>query len=217
VTEFAAARAHMIDCQLRPSEVNDERVIAAIDAVARELFVPKAKRSFAYVDEDIAVSDSRYLMEPMVFARLLVAANIQSDELVLDVACATGYSTAVISHLADAVVGLEEDEAFITSAEKRLGELEVMNAAIVKGDPKAGVAKQGPFDVIMIEGAVSEVPDALIKQLKDGGRLLCVKMHRGVGRAHIVTMNSDIPAARDLFDANIPMLPGFEAKESFQF
>ncbi|MEX0299274.1 MAG: protein-L-isoaspartate O-methyltransferase [Kordiimonas sp.] len=217
MSDFAAARTHMIDGQLRPNEVNDERIIAAIAAVPREQFVPKAKRSIAYVDEDIAVTDTRYLMEPVVFARLLVAANIKSSDLVLDIGCATGYSSAVIAGLADAVVALEEDEALADAAESKLSEQDIMNVAVVKGSLQDGVAKQGPFDVIYLQGAVDDIPSKLVKQLKEGGRLVCVKLEGGVGRAHIVENNEGEVTGRNIFDANVQQLPGFEKESSFVF
>ncbi|WP_417457396.1 protein-L-isoaspartate O-methyltransferase family protein [Kordiimonas sp.] len=217
MTESALARSHMIDCQLRVNEMNDERVIDAVRAVPRELFVPKAKRSVAYVDEDLPIGNGRYLMEPMVFARLLGEAQIGPKDLVLDIGCATGYSAAVMAGLADAVVALEADADLVKLAEKKLASLEIMNVAVVQGAHAAGVAKQGPFDVIVLEGAVEEVPAALIKQLKDGGRLLCVKLDGGQGRAHIVTMKAGIATAMDLFDANIQPLPGFEKEAGFVF
>jgi protein-L-isoaspartate(D-aspartate) O-methyltransferase len=217
VSDFATARASMIDCQLRPNEVNDDRIISAIRAIPREAFVPKAKRSIAYVDEDIAVCDGRYLMEPVIFARLLVAADIKASDLVLDIGCATGYSSAVIAGLCDAVVALEEHDELAQMAEKKLAEQDIMNVAVVKGDLTKGVAKQGPYDVIYIEGAVDEVPAALVKQLKEGGRLLCVLLEGGVGRGHIIEMKDGIPAGRNLFDANVEPLVGFQKAEGFVF
>ncbi len=217
MSEYSVARTHMIDGQLRPNEVNDERIIDAINAVPREKFVPKTKRDVAYVDEDIAVGEGRFLIEPMIFGRMLVAANIQASDLVLDIGCATGYSAAVMSHLSDAVVALEENEGLADIAEKRLTELEIMNTAVVKGALGSGVSRQGPYDVIFMGGAVEDIPMTVIRQLKEGGRLICVKTVNGVGRGHVVTMRNGIPAGRDLFDANIAKLPGFEAPMGFEF
>lgn len=217
MTESAVARTYMIDCQLRPSEVNDERIIAAIENVARELFVPKAKRSIAYVDEDLEIGEGRYLMEPMVFARLVTAAGVQETDVVLDVGCATGYSSAVLAGLAEAVVALEENEKLAAAAEKKLSDQDVMNVAVVKGRLRDGVAKQGPFDVIILEGAVEEIPAGLVKQLRDGGRLVCVKLEGGVGRAHILEKEEGVVSGRNLFDAHIQPLPGFEAEKGFVF
>ena len=217
MSDFATARASMIDCQLRPNDVNDETLITAIDAVPRELFVPKAKRSIAYVDEDIEVADGRFVMEPVTFARLLAAAGIKKSDLVLDIGCTTGYSAAVIAGLADAVVAVENDETFVASAEKTLSTLEVMNVAVVQGALNEGVAKQGPFDVIVLEGCVPEVPAKLTKQLKEGGRLVCVRLEGGVGRGHIIENRDGECAGRNLFDANVEALPGFEKEKSFVF
>ncbi|MFC3051327.1 protein-L-isoaspartate O-methyltransferase family protein [Kordiimonas pumila] len=217
MSDFQAARTHMIDCQLRPNEVNDERIIQAINSIPRENFVPKSKRAIAYVDEDLEVVKGRYLMEPVIFARLLVVANIQPTDLVLDVGCVTGYSTAVMAALADAVVAVEQDEKLASMAEEKLSGLEIMNVAVVTGTLSEGVAKQGPYDVIFIEGAVEDVPSKLVKQLKEGGRLVCVKMFGGVGRGHVIEMKNGEPAVRNLFDANVQQLPGFSLKKEFVF
>ena len=218
MTDFATARTHMIDGQLRPNEVNDERVLDAIRSVPREHFVPKAKRAVAYVDEDLDLGGGRFLMEPMIFAKLIVAADIRAGDLILDIGCASGYSSAVLAHLGDAVVALEEETELAGLAEKKLAELEVMNAAVVTGTLTAGVAKQGPYDVIFIEGAVEQVPPALIRQLKDGGRLVCVHREYGpVARGHLITMEAGVAAPQDLFDANVPVLPGFTKEQGFVF
>lgn len=215
--QATTARTHMIDCQLRPNEVNDERIISAIAAVPRENFVPKAKRSIAYMDEDLEICNGRFLMEPMIFGRLLVAADIKAGDLVLDVGCASGYSSAVLAGLADAVVALEEDGELASLAEKRLAEQDIMNVAVVKGGLAAGVAKQGPFDVIVLEGAVENVPAGLTNQLKEDGRLVCVKLEAGVGRGHIIEMHDGKPEGRNLFDANVQPLPGFQNEQGFVF
>lgn len=217
MSNFSIARTTMIDSQIRPSDVNDPRLLKAIGAVPRENFVPKAKRGTAYVDEDVALGEGRFLMEPMVFARLMDAAAITDSDVVLDIGGATGYSAAVISHLADAVVALESDAAMVTSAEKRLAEIEVVNVAVVEGELIAGVAKQGPFDVIFINGSVPKVPANLTKQLSDGGRLLCVIDDNGIGRARKITKVDGELVEQTLFDAYVEPVPGFEEKASFTF
>lgn len=215
--DSATALNHMIDCQLRPNEVNDERIIAAIAAVPRDIYVPKVKRPVAYVDEDITVGEGRFIMEPRVFARLMIAADIQSDDIVLDVGCATGYSSAVLAQLAEAVVAVEEIEAVALQAEKKLADNDIMNVAVVTSALRDGVAKQGPYDVIFLEGAVEDVPAKLLKQLKEGGRLVCVKVEAGVGRAHIIRKTEDGVSAQNLFDADVLPLPGFEKEQGFVF
>ncbi len=215
--DSSTALSHMIDCQLRPNEVNDERVISAISAVPREMFVPKAKRAIAYVDEDIAVGEGRFILEPRVFARLIMAADIQPSDIVLDVGCATGYSSAVLAQLAEAVVAVEENETIAGLAEKKLADQDVMNVAVVTCALCDGVAKQGPYDVIFLEGAVEEISTKLLKQLKEGGRLVCVKVEAGVGRAHIIRKTAEGFEDQNLFDADVLPLPGFEKAQGFVF
>lgn len=218
MTDYKVARTAMVDSQLRPNEVNDKAITEAMLTVPREQFVPKAKRAVAYVDEDIEVASGRYIMEPRVFGRLLAAAEVQSVDLVLDIGPATGYSSAVLSHLADAVVALESDADLAAGAEAKLAELEAVNVAVMTGDMTKGLAKQGPFDVIIMNGAVAEVPKALVKQLKEGGRLVCVVLEGGVGRARLVTKDAEgTVSSKNLFDASVALLPGFEKEEGFVF
>lgn len=207
----------MIDCQLRPNEVNDETIISVMAKTPREEFVPKSKRAIAYVDEDLEITEGRFLMEPVVFARLLVAAGVKPTDLVLHVGSGGGYGSAILAGLADAVVALEEDEKLVALAESRLSDQDIMNVAVVAGSHADGVSKQGPYDVIFIEGAVEMIPSKLVKQLKEGGRLVAVKFEGGVGRAHIVKMQDGKANAHNLFDANVERLPGFEEKEEFVF
>ena len=159
-----AARLAMIQSQVLPNKVTDERVTEAMNAVPRENFVPKPLRGVAYVDEDLSVGDGRYLMEPMVFARLLQSAIIKPSDVVLDVGCATGYSTAVLAQLAATVVALEENEELAERATEQLTALEVANAAVITAPLKAGYADQQPYDVIILNGSVADVPAALTSQ-----------------------------------------------------
>ena len=217
MTGTSQARTSMINSQLRPNRMNDEDIIHAIEGVKREEFVPKAMRGVAYVDDDIDIGDGRYLMEPMIFAKLLGAAEIKKTDLVLDIGCATGYSSAVISELADAVVALEEDAKLSAKAEETLSGQDIVNVAVVTGKHTQGVAKQGPYDVIFIGGAVSDIASNLTPQLKEGGRLVCVKLENSVGRGHLISKENGELTVKRLFDANVPVLAGFEAKESFVF
>lgn len=207
----------MIEGQLLPNRVTDSRVVAAMSEVPREFFVPEALRGVAYVDEDIEVAPGRHLMEPRVFARLLQAAGIRGTDVVLDVGCGRGYSTAVMARLAGTVVALESDATLAGKASDTLTELKVDNAAVVTGELAAGYPSQGPYDVIFLGGAVEQLPDALASQLAEGGRLLAVVGSGGSGQATLVTRREELLARRVLFDAALPPLPGFQAKPGFVF
>lgn len=214
---FAAARRHMVASQLLPNQVTDARVIAAMGAVPRERFVPAAYRGVAYVDEDIAVAPGRYLMEPMVLAKLLQATEIQPTDVILDVGCATGYSAAVLARLGNTVVGLECMSDLARQATETLSALGIDNAAVVEGDLAKGLPGQGPFDAILFQGAVEVMPDAILGQLAPSGRLVAVVRERGVGRATLWRRLDDGIARRTLFDAAVPLLPGFARAPQFVF
>lgn len=220
MTDFAAARLNMVESQVRVNAVTDERLIAAMAAVPRERFVPISRQGIAYMDEDIRISDGkapRFLMEPRVFAKLAQLAAITADELVLDIGCGTGYSTAVLSRLAGTVVALESDEDLAAQAGATLSDLGVDNAVVVAGALPDGYAKQAPYDVIFINGMVSSIPDALQSQLRENGRLVAVAGDGVSGRARLYMRAGDAFSGRDAFDANIRFLPGFEPVESFVF
>lgn len=207
----------MIAGQLRPNRVNDERLLDAMTHVPRERFVPSALKSVAYVDEDLEIAPGRYLMEPMIFARLVMEANIAPQNSVLDIGCGLGYSTAVLSHLADTVVAVEEDPELANQAERKLRDLDRVNTVVLNGPLSAGAADQSPFDVILLNGAVEEVPVGLINQLKPAGRLACVQQSNGMGRATIITRLDNTISRRECFDAATPLLRGFESTPAFQF
>jgi len=216
--DYAAARFNMIESQIRPNRVGDERIVGAMGELPRELFVPKARRGIAYVDEDLHVGEGRYLLEPMVFARLLQLAEIGADDFVLDIGCATGYSAAVLARLAGAVVAVESERAFVESAGATLVALSIDNVVLVEGPLVAGHPSQAPYDVIVLEGAVEELPEPLTDQLADGGRLVAVVRGRdGVGRATLFVKSGEVLSRRAVFDASTPLLPGFARVPSFVF
>ncbi|WP_339861040.1 protein-L-isoaspartate O-methyltransferase [Paremcibacter congregatus] len=217
MSDLNSARQHMIDGQLRPNEVNDERIIGAIESVNREKFVPKSLSGVAYLDEDIQVAPGRSLMEPMIFARLVDAAHIKKTDVVLDVACATGYSSAVLGRLAEAVVALEEDKTLAEIATTVLSTEACDNVAVVTGALRDGLAEQGPYDVIFINGMIDEIPASLTDQIADGGRLICVLNQNGVGKAAYVTSENGVVAKRILFDAAVTELAAFKKPEKFVF
>lgn len=213
----AILRRHMIDGQLLPNDVTDERVIEAIEKVNRETFVPAERKGVAYIDKSIKIADGRYLMEPLTFAKLISNAEIEPDELVLDIAPGTGYSSAVLSKLVDAVVAIEENNDLVEAATKNLALEECDNVAVIEGIHTKGLAKQGPYDLIFVGGMIDEVPVELLDQLNEGGRILCVLNQDGFGRAALVTYNDKVMGVRILFDTSAPKLPGFEKAENFQF
>ncbi|MEQ9642794.1 MAG: protein-L-isoaspartate O-methyltransferase [Alphaproteobacteria bacterium] len=210
-------RLSMVNGQIRPNSMTDERVVAAMLAVPRELFVPKALRGVAYVDEDIPVGGDRYLMEPRVLARLLQAADIEPDNVVLDVGCTTGYSTAVLARLAGSVVAIESDAELGARAQALIAELSIDNAAVVIEPLADGYAEQAPYDVIVLGGAVDVVPAVLSEQLAEGGRMVLVKRARGVGTAWLYRRDDGMVSGRELFDAQVMPLPGFERPTGFVF
>jgi protein-L-isoaspartate(D-aspartate) O-methyltransferase len=214
--DFAAARRKMVASQIRTSEVTDPLVVEVMGAVPRELFLPAASRAFAYIDEDIPLGKGRYLIESVVLARLLQLADLQSSDKALIVGAGTGYSAAVMARMVASVTALESDAALADLAKQALAQT-APQVSVVLGDLKAGWPKNSPYDVILVDGAVSELPVGLKPQLADGGRLVCVVREGPVGRATLVTRSGDSYGARQEFDAMTPILPGFEKQPKFVF
>ncbi len=216
--DYATARLNMVQNQIRTNRVTDERVLAAIAEVPRERFVPKRLHGNAYVDQDIALGDGRYLMEPVVFARLLQVAEIGPGDVVLDIGCGTGYSAAVLGKLAGTVVALESDAALAKEAIEVLTELDIDNAAVVEGPLDEGYPRQAPYDVIVLDGSVDAVPTAITDQLVQGGRLVAVvNIAPSVGNVEVIRRLYGGLSRRKLFDAAVPILPGFAAEHGFVF
>ncbi|MDP6426461.1 MAG: protein-L-isoaspartate O-methyltransferase [Rhodospirillales bacterium] len=216
--DFAAARRNMVASQIRTNRVTDGRIISALGEIPREVFVAEEKAGIAYVDEALALGGGRYLMEPMAFALLLQAADIGGDDVVLDIGCATGYSSAVLAHLAGTVVALEEDAAFAARATELLAELKIDNVAVMEGPLTGGYGNQAPYNAIVFSGAVAEVPGAITGQLADGGRLVCIEAgENGIGRGIVVGKYGESVSRRHVFDAGSPILPGFERHPAFSF
>lgn len=218
MTDYALARFHMVEGQVKPNKVTDEGVVNAMLDVPRELFVPKSVRGVAYVDEDIAIAADRYLVEPMVMARLLNEATVRPTDIALDIGCATGYSTALLARLASTVVAVEQDADLVGQATATLQQLGVDNAVVVEADPQSGYPAQAPYDVILINNSVPDVPRTLLDQLADGGRLVTVLSDSGhLGRAVIYRRVGETVSKRELFDASTPTQPAFARKPAFEF
>jgi len=216
MVDYAQARRTMVDCQVRPSDVTDLRIIAALLDVPRERFVPAARRPIAYLDIDVPVAETgrRALLKPMVFAKMIQAAAIGESDRVLDVGCATGYSSAVLGKLAGNVVALEEDPALARVAADNLA---AGNVSLASGPLAAGWPAAAPYDAILLEGAVEVVPDAILAQLKDGGRLVAVVGSGPMRKATIYRKAVGRLSAQTLFDAAAPLLPGFSKPPAFVF
>lgn len=207
----------MISGQIKPNKVNDPRVLEAFEAIPREVFVPKGLKEVAYVDGQLEVAPGRFILEPMVLARLVSAAKIEAEDVVLDIGCATGYSAAILSRLANVVVATEQDPALVELATENLANLEIENIAVIERTLCEGCLKQGPFNVIMMAGGVEEIPKILTDQLAEGGRLVTVKVENAIGRGHVITKTAGKLAGQDIFDAQAHLLPGYEKTRSFKF
>lgn len=217
MTDYAVARRNMVLSQLEPNRVSDARILAAMGSIPREVFAPKSLAGVAYVDEALEIAPGRYLMEPMVLARLIDALAIEPGDLVLSVGCSTGYAAAVLTRLAGTVVAVESDTELVALAGDNLAKVDIDNVAVIEGPPAIGLADQGPYAAILIDGAVGEVPPALLAQLAPGGRLACVVQHGPAGKAMLFSENGGVLGHRPLFDASIPPLPGFARPDVFAF
>lgn len=221
--DFVELRRGMVDSQVRANDVTNLRIVAAMQEIPRERFVPASLKSLAYIDDDLVIRPAaagqaaRYLIEPMVLAKLIHLAEVHAGELALDVGAGTGYSTAILARLSQQVVAVEEDAELVGTANAVLGDLAITNAAVMQGALTAGWAPEAPYDVILLNGSVDVVPPALFAQLKDGGRLVAVVGRGGAGRAVIYTKVGGAVSERVAFNAALPLLPGFEALPRFTF
>lgn len=215
MADFAARRTAMVDTQVRPSDVTSFPIIEAMLAVPRELFVPASKVEVAYAGDNIDLGEGRVVLEPRTLAKMLEAVDIQPDELVLDVAAGLGYSSAVAARLGEAVIALEEDEALAREAERALAETGADNVAVVVGPLAEGNPRHGPYDVILVEGAVEHMPQALADQLKEGGRICAIFMDGALGAVRVGYKFDGHITWRFAFNAGAPVLPGFEKRRAF--
>jgi protein-L-isoaspartate(D-aspartate) O-methyltransferase len=218
---FATARQKMVDGQVRPSDVTDTRILDAMLAVPREAFVPVSRQALAYLDLDLDVSEGgaakRFLIKPVVLARMLQAAEIKQSDRVLVVGCATGYAAAVIARFAPEVAAIESDPTLAAKAQALLTENGCGNVTVRSAPSTHGDAARGPYDVIVLNGATEIAPDHLCAQLSSGGRLVGVFATSRPARATIVTASHDDFGYRILFDAVAPVLPGMELVPAFVF
>ena len=218
---FSIARQKMVDGQVRPSDVTDYRIIDAMLALPREAFVPENQRALAYLDLDLDVSEGgsarRFLIKPVVTAKMLQAADIKGTDNVLVVGCATGYSAALAAKLAGQVTATEVEPSLAAKARDVLAELGIGNVTVRAADLSEGDTANAPYDVIVLNGATEITPDRLYRQLKDGGRLVGVFAMMQPQRATLVTHSHGDFGTRTLFDAAVPILPGLERLPAFIF
>ncbi len=206
----------MVDTQVRPSDVTKFPIIDAMMSVPREIFVPADRREAAYLGENIDLGGGRVLLEPRTLAKMLDGLDIRGDELVMDVACAQGYSSAVIAEMAEAVVAVDEADR-LNGAQESLGQINADNVILHEGNPAEGAAEHGPYDAIVVEGGVEELPAAILDQLKDGGRIACLFMEGQLGTVRIGYKIDGRMSWRFAFNASAPVMPGFEKKRAFTF
>ena len=218
--EFTLARKNMVDCQLKPNKIKDNEVINAFLNVPREMFVKKNHIKHAYLDDNLSLGNGRFLLNPVILSRLIQALELKKNETILNIASGSGYGVVILSYLAGTVLGIENDKNLLEKSLELLLNLDVNNAAIIKGDIKEGFVKQAPYDAILIEGAVEEVPEIILTQLSDKGRLVTVQSNEsGYGKAILIEKFNNNFITNILFDAYVPLLSGFKANKtnSFEF
>ena len=221
--DFALARRMMVDGQVRTFDMHALPVLAAMDAVPRERFVPQERQNLAYIDQDLPVSDGvagaerRFMLKPMFIGRLLQALDVQKGEKALDVAGGLGYSAALLAHLGATVTALESGEALAAAARERLATAGVAGVRTVAGPLDRGWPDGAPYDVILVNGLLEVRPQRLLDQLADGGRLGCIERRGKAGRAVIYVRTGDVVGSRSIFDAGAAVLPAFKAEPGFVF
>jgi protein-L-isoaspartate(D-aspartate) O-methyltransferase len=214
-SDFQARRVKMVDGQLRTTDVTSHPVLDAFLAVPRESYVSDAKRELAYLDMEIAVAPGRYLMEPSPLAKLIQLAGIESTDKVLEIGTGTGYGAAILSSIGASVVALESDSELADTAKANLAAANITNVETIAGPLTTGAASKGPFNVILIEGAVAQVPKALFDQLADGGRLVAVEGEGLSGVARLYVKSGQTVSGRRGFNLSVKPLPGFELAPQF--
>jgi protein-L-isoaspartate(D-aspartate) O-methyltransferase len=219
MTDFALARRNMVEGQLRPNRVNDAGLLAVLGELPRERFLPDGLRSVAYADDDVPLGNGRFMMEPMVLARLIQFLQPQAGDKAMVLAAGLGYGAAILARLVQSVVAVEADAGLAEGARQVLRDLGVTGVQQVVGEAEQGAAASGPYDIILIEGAVHEVPKAIADQLAEGGRLATVVADPSgaLGVAHLFVKQGGVVSGRPLFDAGTPPVPGFARPARFTF
>ena len=215
--DYELARRNMVDSQIRTNKVTNAELLKALEVVPRERFLPPEWAHAAYVDENLPLAPGRYLMEPMVFARLVQLADPQVTDRGLVVGSGSGYGAAVLASLVRSVVALESDPGLAARGREQFARLRIDGAIQVDGPLTEGWPLKAPYEIILVEGAVEVLPGTLFEQLADGGRLLAVVETDGIGRATLFDKRNDVLSHRTVFDASVPVLPGLKRKRGFVF
>ena len=216
MSDYATRRTAMVDTQVRPSDVTKFPIIEAMLSVPRENFVPPQMREAAYMGKNLELEDGRVVLEPRTLAKMLDALDIRKTEMVLDIGCLQGYSSAVIARMAEAVVAVEDDSDRAQDAQAALTELHYDNVVVQEGALIEGAAEHGPYDVIILQGGVEKLPETLLAQLKNGGRIACLFMDGNLGDVRLGLKSGSEIAWRSIFNAGAPVLPGFAREREFQ-
>lgn len=218
MADSALQRKNMVESQVRPSDVTDRRITAAMQDIARETFVPsQADRTLAYIDGALPVGSGRAMTAPRTLARLLQLARVDATSKVLVVGALTGYCAAILARMAAKVVALEADATLAAAARENLAREGAANVEVVQGELPAGYGASAPYDAIVVDGAIDEVPEALAAQLGEGGRLVAIEAGAGLGQAVVITKTANALSKRAAFEAGAPALPGFARPAGFVF
>lgn len=217
MVDYTAARTAMVDGQVRPADVTRYAVIDAMLQVKRENFVPRTQRAMAYADMQIPLAPGRVMLDPRSLAKSLDALEVREGDLALVVGAGLGYTSAVLAEMAGTVVALESEDDLARLLGEALADAAADNVLVERGPLAAGLAASGPYDVIMIEGGVEQVPKALLDQLAEGGRLAAIVMEGALGVCRVWHRSSGAISSRATFNATAPVLHGFDAERSFTF
>ena len=219
MTDFALARRNMVDSQLRPNKVTNVSLLAAIGELPRERFLPDAVRSVAYADDDVPLGGGRFLMEPMVLARLIQTLQPKPDDRALVVAAGRGYGATLLARLVKSVTAVESDPGLAAAAAQIAKDLSIEGIQWSSGALEQGAPGFAPYDIILIEGAVRQVPSAILEQMAQGGRLAAIVAGPpgAMGVAEIFVKEGGVASGRPLFEAGTPLLPGFAPPPRFTF
>lgn len=215
MTDFAARRTMMVDTQVRPNDVTRFPLIEAMLAVPMEDYLPAALRTVAYSGENLDLGGGRVLLEPRTLGKMVDLLDLQPDDLVLDLGCGYGYSSAVLARLVQAVVAIEDNPDMAAEAERRLSEAGVFNVAVLNAPLSEGAPGQGPYDAILVNGGVEEMPPAILGQLKDGGRIVAPFLEGALGVVRVGHCIHGRVNWRYGFNALAPLLPGFQRQRRF--